>query len=111
GYLSPMVCSIRGKEIRAWQAILAGSMLSALVEVIQLITWLGMLDVDDWVFNTVGTAAGYLLYRLFFSAESKNIKQHRCNFNTIFIFQQERGISALLSSGKDGFQCQIFPTP
>lgn len=71
GYLSPMVCSIRGKEIRAWQAILAGSMLSALVEVIQLITWLGMLDVDDWVFNTVGTAAGYLLYRLFFRPNQK----------------------------------------
>ena len=61
GYLFPMVCSIRGKETRAWQAILAGSVLSALVEVVQLLTRLGMLDVDDWVFNTVGTAAGYLL--------------------------------------------------
>ena len=71
GYLSPMVCSIRGKEIRAWQAILAGSMLSALVEVIQLITRLGMLDVDDWVFNTAGTAAGYLLYWLFFRLNQK----------------------------------------
>ena len=66
GYLFPMVQSARGKETRVWQVILAGSMLSTLVEVIQLITRLGMLDVDDWVFNTVGTAAGYLLYRYFF---------------------------------------------
>lgn len=63
--------TVRGKETRAWQAILTGSVLSALVEVVQLITRLGMLDVDDWVFNTVGTAAGYLLYRLFFRLDQK----------------------------------------
>lgn len=63
--------TVRGKETRAWQAILTGSVLSALVEVVQLITRLGMLDVDDWVFNTVGTAAGYLLYRLFFRLNQK----------------------------------------
>ncbi len=71
GHLFPMVQSARGKETRVWQAILAGSILSALVEVIQLITRLGMLDVDDWVFNTAGTAAGYLLYRLFFRQNQK----------------------------------------
>lgn len=65
GYLFPMVQSARGKETMAWQAILAGSMLSALVEVIQLITRLGMLDVDDWVFNSSSTAIGYILYRRF----------------------------------------------
>lgn len=71
GYLFPMIQSARGKEIRAWKAILAGSILSALVEVVQLLTRLGMLDVDDWVFNTAGTAAGYLLYRLFFRLNQK----------------------------------------
>ena len=71
GYLFPMVQSARVKKTRAWQAILAGSVLSALVEVIQLLTRLGMLDVDDWVFNTAGTAAGYLLYRLFFRLNQK----------------------------------------
>ena len=71
GHLFPMVQSARGKETRAWQAILAGSVLSTLVEVVQLLTRLGMLDVDDWVFNTVGTAAGYLLYRLFFRLNQK----------------------------------------
>lgn len=65
GYLFPIIQSARGKETRAWQAILAGSVLSALVEVIQLITRLGMLDVDDWVFNSSSTAIGYILYRSF----------------------------------------------
>ena len=46
-------------------------MLSALIEVVQLLTRLGMLDVDDWVFNTAGTVAGYLLYRLFFRLNQK----------------------------------------
>ena len=57
--------TVRGKETRAWQAILTGSVLSALVEVVQLITRLGMLDVDDWVFNSSSTAIGYILYRRF----------------------------------------------
>ena len=65
GYLFPMIQSARGKETRAWQAILAGSVLSALVEVVQLLTRLGMLDVDDWVFNSIGAAIGYVLYRRF----------------------------------------------
>lgn len=66
GYLLPMVRFARGKGTRAWQATLAGSILSATIEILQLITRLGMLDVDDWVFNTVGTAAGYFLYRKLF---------------------------------------------
>lgn len=66
GYLFPMVRLVRGKKTRAWQAILAGCALSALIEGLQLITRLGMLDVDDWVFNTLGTAMGYLLYWRFF---------------------------------------------
>lgn len=61
-----MVRFARGKGTRAWQATLAGSILSATIEILQLITRLGMLDVDDWVFNTVGTAAGYFLYRKLF---------------------------------------------
>ena len=79
GYLFPMIQSAQGKETRVWQAILTGSVLSALVEVVQLITRLGMLDVDDWVFNTVGTAAGYLLYRLFFRL---NQKYEACRYNS-----------------------------
>lgn len=66
GYLLPMAAAVRGKAVRCWQVVLCGASLSAAIEIVQLITRLGMLDVDDWVFNTVGTAIGYFLYRHFF---------------------------------------------
>lgn len=71
GYLLPMVAAARGKAVRGWQVILCGAVLSATIEIIQLITRLGMLDVDDWVFNTLGTAMGYALYRHFFEQVEK----------------------------------------
>ena len=60
GYLLPMVAAVRGKAVKGWQIIISGFMLSVLIEVIQLVTRLGMLDVDDVVFNTTGTAIGYV---------------------------------------------------
>ena len=66
GYLLPMVAAVRSKAVRCWQIIISGFMLSVLIEVIQLVTRLGMLDVDDVVFNTTGTAIGYALYRCIF---------------------------------------------
>ena len=67
GYLLPMVAAVLGKAVRGWQIIISGFMLSVLIEVIQLVTRLGMLDVDDVVFNTTGTAIGYTLYRYIFN--------------------------------------------
>lgn len=72
GYLLPMAAAARGKAVRGWQVMLCGAALSALVEVVQLITRLGMLDVDDWVLNTLGAAMGYLLYRQFFRQMGKS---------------------------------------
>ena len=40
--------------MRAWQAIAIASLLSALIEIAQLATRLGMLDVDDWLFKHHG---------------------------------------------------------
>ena len=71
GYLLPMVIASHGKAAKGWQVILCGAVLSALIEVVQLITRLGMLDVDDWVFNTAGTVIGYFLFRLFFKQEGQ----------------------------------------
>lgn len=62
GYLLPQVFRLRGRKLSDWQVILCGSLCSAAIEVVQLCTRLGMLDVDDWLFNTIGTALGYLLY-------------------------------------------------
>ena len=63
GFLLPAVVALRGRRMRAWQAIAIASLLSALIEIAQLATRLGMLDVDDWLFNTMGAALGYWLYR------------------------------------------------
>ena len=76
GYLFPMVIVAHGKAFRGWQVILCGAALSALIEGLQLITRLGMLDVDDWVFNVAGTAMGYLLYR-YFSNQDQDRKVRR----------------------------------
>jgi glycopeptide antibiotics resistance protein len=66
GFLIPMTFAVYGIEIRAWQVILFGSVLSITIEFVQLITRLGMFDIDDWVFNTIGVALGYLSYRRIF---------------------------------------------
>ncbi len=44
--------------------ILLGALLSLCVELIQLITLTGSFDVDDILLNTLGTALGYLLFRI-----------------------------------------------
>lgn len=71
GYLMPLSFDFRERMIKAWQAVLAGSLLSVIIEVVQLITRLGMLDVDDWVFNTLGTAIGYCLYWRFLAKKNR----------------------------------------
>lgn len=66
GFLLPEALAARGMRPRAWQVVLCGALLSALIETMQLLTRLGMLDVDDWVFNTAGTALGYVAHQCFF---------------------------------------------
>ena len=45
--------------------LVAGFMISLLVETIQLITGVGSFDVDDIILNTGGTLLGYCLYWIF----------------------------------------------
>lgn len=40
-------------SLRWWQVMLIGMFTSATIELLQLVTKLGMLDVDDWIFNTM----------------------------------------------------------
>lgn len=53
GYLAPQLFRLPPPG-----TIAAGAGLSAAIEIGQLLTKLGMLDVDDFVFNTLGTALG-----------------------------------------------------
>ena len=71
GYLLPLLFDVHGRAIKGRQVVLAGSLLSAMIEVVQFVTHLGTLDVDDWLFNTVGVAVGYWLYRCFLKKSSK----------------------------------------
>ena len=63
--------------LRWWQVMLIGVFTSAAIELLQLVTKLGMLDVDDWIFNTLGTSLGIGLQRLIVRAETH--KQKRRN--------------------------------
>lgn len=49
----------------------SGFTLSLCVEVIQLMTKLGSFDVDDLIMNTLGTAAGYLIFAVCHSIYDK----------------------------------------
>ena len=63
GYLLPQILHGSKRRVKGWQVLLAGSLCSALIEGMQLITRLGMLDIEDWLLNTVGTGGGYVLFQ------------------------------------------------
>ncbi len=53
----------RGQR-RFWKCLLTVTGLICVVELVQLVTTLGSLDVDDLLFNVAGSAIGYGLWRL-----------------------------------------------
>ena len=61
GYLLPVLWN---KADRWWKTALLGFAVSLVVELLQLVTRLGMFDVDDIINNTIGAGLGYLLYWL-----------------------------------------------
>ena len=71
GYLLPLVFLQRGKRIRFWQVICAGAAVSAIIELTQFVTCLGMLELDDWLLNTMGASLGYLLCRKLFPLDMR----------------------------------------
>lgn len=71
GYLLPLVFLQRGKRIRFWQVICAGAAVSAVIELTQFVTCLGMLELDDWLLNTMGASLGYLLCRKLFPRDAR----------------------------------------
>ena len=57
GFLLPL-----STRIKPWHAILCGFGLSLLIEAFQYLFSVGCTDVDDLIFNTLGTAIGALVY-------------------------------------------------
>ena len=70
-YLLPLAFLQRGKQMRFWQVICAGAAVSAIIELTQFVTCLGMLELDDWLLNTMGIALGGLLYRKLFPRDAR----------------------------------------
>jgi glycopeptide antibiotics resistance protein len=52
------------KEIRWMQVIEMGCLLSAAIEILQLLTRRGVCNIDDVIHNTIGCAIGYGIFRL-----------------------------------------------
>lgn len=49
---------------RPWLAVLIGVLISAAIEVTQLLTHRGLFEFDDIIYNSVGAVVGFLLYLL-----------------------------------------------
>ena len=58
GFFEPMA----SRQRSFFGTVMDGFLLSLLVEVFQLITKVGRLDVDDLILNTLGVVAGYIVF-------------------------------------------------
>ena len=65
------IIPVTGRRIGIPEAIVLAADLSIAVEIVQLIARVGSFDVDDIILNTLGGAAGVLLYKLFIRIEGK----------------------------------------
>lgn len=63
GFFLPV---IRGTRRGFFLVLLAGFMFSVCVECCQLLFAVGSFDVDDMLLNTIGTAVGYFVFRLWY---------------------------------------------
>ena len=61
GFLLPL---IRMKKTGPGRILINAGLISLSVELLQLVTKVGVFDVDDLILNTVGSLIGYAIYRL-----------------------------------------------
>lgn len=75
GFFLPVVSR---KLMRCGRTVLNGFLLSVLVETVQLVTRLGICDIDDVILNTLGTLIGYILfYCMRFTRNQLIIRKYR----------------------------------
>ncbi len=60
------------KKLTPLQGTMTGMMVSTVIELIQLVLQLGQCDINDILFNTLGTAAGFLCAEWFLKMNSVN---------------------------------------
>ena len=66
---------VRGKKTGFFTATLAAFTFSLCIELIQLITKLGVFDVDDIIMNTFGGMLGYIIYYILARFDRKRRKK------------------------------------
>ena len=62
GYFLPLITK-RGRKW--WEVILFGLGMSFGIELLQIVTRLGMFDVDNLINNTIGAGVGWICWRVF----------------------------------------------
>lgn len=70
----------KGKPTSFLEVTLSSALLSVVIEIIQLITRVGVCDVDDIILNTVGGMIGYFIYltvRTVFRRIKRNAKRKK----------------------------------
>ena len=65
-----ILVGLKKRELR--YSLLAGLIFSLAIETTQLITLRGVFDVDDLIFNTIGSIIGYLVIRLYSKLDGNN---------------------------------------
>ncbi|MBE6023808.1 MAG: VanZ family protein [Cellulosilyticum sp.] len=55
----------RGYRKHLWRTVFIGLIVSTFIEILQFILCTGVTDIDDVIFNTIGTAMGYMLWASF----------------------------------------------
>ena len=79
GILFPFISQKEGfkKGKNFFVTLLVSLLFCVLIEGIQLITKVGVFDIDDIIMNTTGAVIGYILYRITFGYENKRLKNRR----------------------------------
>lgn len=72
GLLLPVIIRLFRRGAGAWLCILSGFLASVSLETVQYLTQRGHCQLDDVVMNTLGTLAGWLLYKLFVKLKRKS---------------------------------------
>jgi glycopeptide antibiotics resistance protein len=65
---------VRNQKTGFWIAVLYTFLFSLFIEIIQLVTRVGVFDVDDLILNTCGGAVGYGIYRILRAIDRKRYK-------------------------------------
>ena len=67
GFLFSLIYSkggLKHQKKTLWVTLLVSILLCLLIELLQLVTKVGVFDVDDIIMNTTGTLIGYIVFRV-----------------------------------------------